>query len=181
MAPWRVKMSAARAGVIPRLDAFDEEFGRDESDSIPPPPPNTGFKLSTVIGLALAAGVISAVALGWPNGPLGDSKTSQGVAEAPEAAVQRLTREVDMLKRDLQELADEHQRATSTIASLQAQQENRRLSTWYSEPAGLIYGFTGQQSEANAAAPPPRRAVVRAKPREVQPREESAPLPLDPQ
>jgi len=60
-------MSAARSGVLPSLDAFDDEFGREETDSVPRP--NTGFKLSTIIGLALAAGLITAVALGWPTAP----------------------------------------------------------------------------------------------------------------
>jgi hypothetical protein len=171
-------MSAARAGVLPRLEAFDEEFGQEETDSLAPLRPNTGFKLSTVIGLALAAGVISALALGWPNGPEGDNST-QAAMEKPEAAVARLTHEVASLKRELRELTEEHQRAADTIAALQAEQANRALKTWYSDPAALIYGFD-TPSEAIATLPA-RRSVVRARQREIAPREESAPLSLDPQ
>ena len=169
-------MSATRAGVLPRLEAFDEEFGREEADSAPRP--NTVFKLSTVIGLALAAGVITAVALGWPNGPLTQDAT-EGAAEKPEAAVQRLTQEVEMLRRELADLTEEHQRAANTIAALQAQQENRAVKTWYSDPVALIYGFDNQ-FEASAT-PPVRRSIVRARPRELPPREQGAPLSLDPQ
>jgi hypothetical protein len=171
-------MSAACAGVLPRLEAFDEEFGNAETDSPARVRPNRGFKLSTVIGLALAAGVISALALGWPNGPEVD-KATQAPVEKPEAAVQRLTHEVASLKRELRELMEEHQRAAYTIATLQAEQANRALKTWYSDPAALMYGFD-TQSEASAT-PPGRRSVVRARPREVLPREEGAPLSLDPQ
>jgi hypothetical protein len=100
--------------------------------------------------------------------------------EKPEAAVARLTNEVAMLKRALRELTEEHQRAAYTIGALQAEQENRALKTWYSDPAALMHGFD-TQSEASAT-PPARRSVVRARPREVPAREEGAPpLSLDPQ
>ena len=39
------------ARVMPNLDAFDEEFGRERLDI--DPPSKTGFRISTVIGLAL--------------------------------------------------------------------------------------------------------------------------------
>jgi hypothetical protein len=172
-------MSAARAGALPRLEAFDDEFGHEETESLTLVRPNPGFKLSTVIGLALAAGVISALALGWPNGPEGD-KSMQAAVEKPEAAVARLTDEVAMLRRELKELTEEHQRAAATIATLQAEQGNRALKTWYSDPAALMHGFD-THSEANAASTV-RRSVVRARPREVTPpREEGTPLTLDPQ
>jgi FtsZ-binding cell division protein ZapB len=170
-------MSAARAGVLPSLDAFDDEFGREETDSAPRR--NTGFKLSTIIGLALAAGLITAVALGWPTGPQTQTAT-EGAAEKPETALQRLTIEIETLRRELGQLTQEHQRAAETIAALQAEQENRRAATWYSDLGALTYGFANQLEAS--AAPPPRRAVVRTRPREVlPPREESAPLSLGPQ
>ena len=49
---------------LPSLDAFDDEFGREHDGIVDAPPARSGFRLSTVIGLALAAGVISALALG---------------------------------------------------------------------------------------------------------------------
>ena len=75
------------ARVMPNLDAFDEEFGRERLDI--DPPSKTGFRISTVIGLALAAGIISALALGWPNPsgtprPEPEPASSQG--ERPDAA-----------------------------------------------------------------------------------------------
>src|ERR1700682_2213781 len=88
------------ASIMPNLDAFDEEFGRERSDIVADPPRNTGFRISTLIGLALAAGVISALALGWPNtsGP-SRSELQSEPASAPnsgekseklDAAVNRL-------------------------------------------------------------------------------------------
>ena len=50
---------------MPNLDAFDDEFGREHTVVLSEPQRNTGFRLSTIIGLALAAGIISALALGW--------------------------------------------------------------------------------------------------------------------
>jgi FtsZ-binding cell division protein ZapB len=169
---------AAHAGVLPRLEAFDDEFGGGEAHSIAPARSNAAFKLSTVIGLALAAGAISALALGWPNGPEA-AKSTQRAVEKPEAAVERLMGEVEMLKREIRELTEEQQRAAHTIAALQAaEQEQRGFATWYSDLAALTYGFRNQ-SDASAAVPG-RRAAVRSRPREVEQRDETAPLSLDP-
>jgi hypothetical protein len=170
---------AAHAGVLPRLEAFDDEFefGGEEAHSVAPARSNAAFKLSTVIGLALAAGAISALALGWPNGPEA-VKSTQRAVEKPEAAVERLMGEVEILKREIGELIDEQHRAASTIAALQAEQEQRGFATWYSDLAALTYGFRNQ-SDASAAVTG-RRAALRSRPREVEQRDEAAPLSLEP-
>src|SRR3954463_7677554 len=111
----------ADTSAMPKLDAFDDEFGRERPDIVGHPKPNTGFRLSTVIGLALAAGVISALALGWPNtsGPSRSELQSESAAiqnsgekrENLDAAVNRLAREVEALKMENQELRQAQQQA----------------------------------------------------------------------
>src|SRR5947209_14065356 len=99
-------MSVA-ARVMPRLDAFDEEFGREEADTVEEPRATTGFRIPTLIVLALLAGGISALALGWPNtaGPVrGDSASEEAAGENPGLVIRRLKREVDTLKKEVTEL-----------------------------------------------------------------------------
>src|SRR5271165_2367974 len=106
------------ASIMPSLDAFDEEFGRQPSDIVDDPlPPKSGFRLSTVIGLALAAGVISALALGWPS-MFGASQSQlqpeQAVAsggEALEGTISRLSDEVAALRRENKEVREAQQQA----------------------------------------------------------------------
>jgi FtsZ-binding cell division protein ZapB len=174
------------ASIMPRLDAFDEEFGRERSDIASDPRPNTGFRLSTLIGLALAAGVISALALGWPNtsGPP-RSELQPEPASAPyageklEAAIQRLAREVEALKRQNKELRQAQQQATDTIAALQAGEQDNRGSfvSWYSDLAALTYGIASQSESATIGR---RSAIARPKPREAPRREDGGPISLEP-
>jgi hypothetical protein len=165
------------ASVLPNLDAFDEEFGRDESEVEPAAPRlNRGFRFSTVIALALAAGLITAVALAWPI----ITGVSDPAYEKPEATIERLTRELEALKQENQELAEAQQAATNTIRSLQAAQQEQRapMSSWYSEPAALTFGIATQSESSTNGR---RSAIARPRPREVPRRDEAAPISLDPQ
>ena len=175
---------------MPSLDSFDEEFGREDSDIAPDPRPKTGFRLSTVIILALAAGVISALALGWPNSsgaPRSDAQPDISAllqpGEKPDAAVRRLAREVEALKKENEDLAQEQQQAAETIASLKASERSETFVTWYSDPAALMFSAPMPRNEATAAAPaaPPRRsATARPKPREAPRIDDGVPVSIDP-
>src|SRR5437588_9882379 len=111
------------ASIMPSLDAFDEEFARDEPEAEATPPQlNRGFRLSTLIGLALAAGLITAIALAWPN----ISGLSNPAYEKPEAIIERLTRELEALKQENKELAEAQQQASESVGSLQAAQQEQR-------------------------------------------------------
>jgi FtsZ-binding cell division protein ZapB len=164
------------ASVMPNLDAFDEEFGHDESEEAASAPRlKSGFRLSTMIALALAAGVISALAMAWPNIP-GLSDPSY---EKPQAAIERLTRELETLRQQNAELAQAQQEAAETIATLQvAQQEQRApFTTWYSELAALTYATPSQpESTTNGH----RSASARPRPREVPKRDDGGPISLEP-
>ena len=166
--------------VMPSLDAFDEEFGRERSDI--GPPSKTPFRLSTVIGLALAAGVISALALGWPNlsGALWPD-SEQAFSETPEAAIRRLTREVEELRQSNSELAQAQQQAAVTIAALQAGEQEGSVASafWYSDVRALTYRNPFQPDAALAAANGQRSANARPKPREAQRRDDGGPVSLE--
>jgi hypothetical protein len=169
----------AVAGEMPRLNAFDEEFGRESVAIL------RGhrrrrlrLRLRLVIGLLLAAAIATVLALAWsiadewqrPQAPLFPRS-----AVGPDEQVARLVREVATLKREIRELTEAQQQVTETIAALEAEQDNRqRASFWYLEPAALTFGIGGQ-SEPRATAAPARRSAARPKPRR---REE--PLSIEP-
>jgi FtsZ-binding cell division protein ZapB len=171
---------------MPRLDAFDAEFEGERSDIVGDPRPRTGFRLSTLIGLALAAGVISALALGWPNasGP-SQSELQPEAASAPpageklDAAISRLAREVEALKRENRELRQAQQQAADTVAALQGGTQDGRgsLVSWYSDLGALTYGIATQSENGTTGR---RSAVARPKPREAPRREEGGPVSLEP-
>src|ERR1700736_3884529 len=174
------------ASIMPSLDAFDEEFGRERSDIVGDPPPKRGFRLSTLIGLALAAGVISALALGWPNTsgtPQSELQSEPASApfagEKPDAAINRLNREIEALKQANRELAQAQQQAADTIAALQTgEQENGgSFASWYSDLAALTYGIASQSEVGTTGR---RSATARPKPRQAPRRDDGGPISLDP-
>ena len=161
---------------MPSLDAFDEEFGHDESEAEAPSPRlNRGFRFSTLIGLAVAAGLVTAIALAWPN----ISGVSGPAYEKPEATIERLTRELEALKQENTELSAARQQAVETISSLQAAQQEQRapMTSWYSDVAALTFGIPTQDGATNGR----RSATVRPRPREVPRHDDGGPISLDPQ
>jgi FtsZ-binding cell division protein ZapB len=171
------------ASIMPSLDAFDEEFGREQSDIVGDPRPNTGFRLPTLIGLALAAGVISALALGWPNmsgAPRSDDReaSTPNAGEKPDATISRLRRELEALKQENRELTEAQQQAADTIATLQAGEQEGRgsLASWYSDVAALTYGIATQSDGGTSGR---RSSTARTRPREV-PRRDDGPVSLEP-
>jgi TolA-binding protein len=179
-----VMSASVAAGVLPRLDAFDQEFECEPADSVKDVHPRTGFRLSTLMLLALIAGVISAVALAWSNSTAtqSDATAEEVSSEKPEATINRLAREVDALRKEVRQLSLAQRQAAATIAALQsAEQELRGVSTtWYSDPSALTYGLAAQ-ADAGLGLPTSRRsAIVRNRTRDIQRRDDGAPLSLEP-
>ena len=178
-----VMSAGGDAETMPSLNAFDDEFGREHDATVEDPLPRSGFRLSTVIGLALAAGVISALALAGPSmfgasrSQVQPEQAAAPATQALEAAVSRLSDEVASLRRENQDLRDAQRRAADTIAALQAGEGEGRGSfvAWYTNPAALAYGIATASDGAAAAR---RSATVRPRPREATPRE-GAPPPRD--
>jgi FtsZ-binding cell division protein ZapB len=172
------------ARALPKLDAFDEEFGREEAGIVDAPPPNPAFRLRTFIGLALAAGAITALALGWSaisSAPSSEETlqraTSSASSEKADETISRLRRELEALREENNELAQARQQAAETIASLQAgEQESRRsFTSWYSDVGALTYGIPSQGDGTVIG----RRSSARAKPREAPRRDDGGPVSVE--
>jgi hypothetical protein len=176
---------------LPRLDAFDKEFGPGPATILREPRPRTGLRFWTAIVLVLGAGVISALALGWP--PSDSWLRSETTAAAPplrpaardggDEQVTRLQREIAVLKHQIRELTGAQQQAADTIAALQAaaQDSQSRVAAgyWYSDAAALTFGIVSR-AEVGAVEPSSRRpATVRARP-DLRGRDNGSPLSLEP-
>jgi hypothetical protein len=157
------------AAAMPRLDAFDQEFGQDPAVVVRGRRRRIARRLATLAALALGAGIIAALALAWPavDGPL--RLTLQSAATSPQSAardgsqeeIDRLRREVDALANELGELRQALQQASDTIATLQASEQEARARVpppayWYSNPQALSF---------ETARPPPPGAVPTPAPR----------------
>src|SRR5262249_8094068 len=143
---------------MPRLDAFDEEFGREPVAILRGQRRKGRLRLSILLVLLLAAGAASAVAFAWSNGerwmhfevPSAPSmpqrasgEPSRESGDGADDQVTRLRREVEALKKENSELAEAHQRAVETIASLKAGPEGHDPAAsayWYSDLGALNYG-----------------------------------------
>jgi len=171
---------------LPRLDAFDQEFGPGPATILREPPHKKRLWSLTLIFLVLAGAIAGALALAWPLTGGGQRGEARSASISPQGAgrdksddqVTRLLREVAVLKREIRELTAAQQQAAETIAALR---EARAGSAyWYSDLAALTFGFASP-AEPGIVEPAFRRpATVRARPSDVGRRESGAPLSLDP-
>ncbi|MCC6775408.1 MAG: hypothetical protein IT537_02045 [Hyphomicrobiales bacterium] len=175
-----------QAGDMPRLDAFDEEFGREPVAILRASRRRSKLWFWSFFALLVIAGVC-AFALAWPEAVAAlrtDLPTfathSAGRDEAQEQ-VARLQQEVDDLKQEVERLVATQREAAQTIAVLRASEQEaqeRTAVTWFSDPAALSHGIP-TTTEASAAAAPPARGPVTARPRTGEVRR-AAPLSLEP-
>ncbi len=171
---------AAPAGDLPTLDAFDEEFGREPSNAVQEQPRRLSARV--LVGLLLAAAIISVPALAWLNADALPARSGSMSPQShnradPEGEIDRLVREVTALKHEIAVLTAAQQQATALIASLQSagQQPQSAPAYWWSDLAVLNFGGVSESPAETALAA--RRAVTAREPR---PREPSAPLSLEP-
>ena len=158
---------------MPRLDAFDEEFGREPVAILRGQRRRSRLRLWSVVVFVLAAGIVGALAFAWPTVDGGllphlqlpqlqsmpfSTKSTGGADEQ----VDRLRREVAALKRDVRELTEAQQQAADTIAALKAAEQEHSGSSvsWYSDPAALNFGIVSQQPQPGVIAPPLRPAAT---------------------
>jgi hypothetical protein len=174
---------------MPRLDAFDEEFGR-EPVAVLRGHRRRRLRFSTVLGAVLGAAIITALAWPWisADGRLRSEiealMPAAGTRDAADEQINRLVREVDVLKKEVADLTEERQQAAERIASLEAaEQEPRELSPsayWYSNLAALNYGMAAPPRPSIAPPPARRSATVRTEGRDGRRRESGgAPLSLE--
>src|SRR5262245_5758497 len=152
---------------MPRLDAFDEEFEQEPATILRAE--RRGLRLLSLVGLALGAGVIAALAVAWStaDGPLRlelqSAATSPRNADraAADEEIDRLRRQVDALANDVKELTDAQRQAAHTIAAMLAAEEDLRRHApppyWYSNPATLNFTIASPPQSAGFAPPSRRR------------------------
>jgi hypothetical protein len=152
---------------MPRLDAFDEEFGQDPATILRAE--RRGLRLLSLVGLALGAGVIAALAFAWSSADgrlrleLQSAATSPPNADraAQDEEIDRLRRQLDALKNDVNELTQAQRQAAHTIAAMKVAEEDLRRHApppyWYSNPATLDLAIANRPQSAGVAPPSRRR------------------------
>jgi hypothetical protein len=154
---------------MPRLDAFDEEFGREPVAILRGQRRRSRLRFSIFVALLLCAGAASALAFAWRNGdgwlpfdlPSIPSLPQLTSREGTDEQVVSLRRQVEALQQEVGELTEARQRANETIASLRAEQDahDTPASTyWYSDVGALSFGIANPRP---AAVAPPRSAAAR--------------------
>jgi hypothetical protein len=96
---------------IPRLDAFDEEFGREPVVILRGQRRKVRLRSSALVVLLLGAGIVSALALAWLNADGWWRFEDQSAPSPPQYAshegadeqIGRLGREVEALKKQIGE------------------------------------------------------------------------------
>jgi hypothetical protein len=175
---------------MPRLDAFDEEFGQDPATILRAE--RRGLRLLSLVAVALGAGVIGAFALAWSTADGRLRLELQSAAPSPRKAdragqdeeIDRLRGQLDALKNDVNELTETQRQAAHTIAAMRAAEEDLRRHVpppyWYSNPATL--DLTLAKQPAGFAPLPRRPTTARSEPRDPRKREGAAPAsPAAPQ
>jgi hypothetical protein len=179
---------------MPRLDAFDEEFGQDPAAILRGQRRKTRLRLLTLLGVVVGAGVIGALALAWSTADgrlrpeLQSAATSPQNADraGPDEEIDRLLRQIDALKNDVNELTETQHQAAHTIAAMKATEEDLRRHVpppyWYSNPATLDLTIGKQPRPAGFAPPARRPTTARSESRDLRKREGAAPAsPAAPQ
>jgi hypothetical protein len=172
---------------LPRLEAFDQEFGREPVAILRAHRRRSRLWFWMFFGLLVGAGA-GAFALAWPEAvaalrPDLPSFAPQ-TATAPSATeqVDRLVREIDELRQEVQELTAAQRQAEETIAALRSAEHatsERELSFWFSDAAALQHGLA-QVEPSTTATTVPARGPITARPRTGEARR-GGPLSLDPQ
>ena len=172
---------------MPRLDAFDEEFGR-EPVAILRGQRRRGIRLSAFVGAALGAAIITALAWPWVQADGGLRSEVQslfpgsGSRDSSTERIEQLVREVEALKQQIVELTEARQQAMDRIASLEAAEQGAPVY-WYSDLAALSYGMATTKPVAGAPLTPRRSATARPDGRAEAPdarrHDSSAPLSLE--
>ena len=136
------------AAEIPRLDAFNEEFGQDLVA-------RTGARFWTAFSVALGVAVIGVLAFAWSaaDGRLRLELKSAVVApvsarthEGLNAEIDRLRRQVGALKNEIAKLKDAREQTAQMLATY-----------WYSDPTALGFGIESPPKR-EGVLPLPRRS-----------------------
>ena len=179
---------------MPRLDAFDEEFGQDPAAILRGQRRKTRSRLLTLVGVVAGAGVIGALAFAWSTADGRLRLELQSAATSPRKAdragqdeeIDRLRGQLDALKNDVKEITEAQHQAAHAIATMKAAEEDLRRDVpppyWYSNPATLDLTLAKRPPPAGFAPLPRRPATARSESRDPRKREGAAPAsPAAPQ
>jgi hypothetical protein len=174
---------------MPRLDAFDEEFGRIDPVAVVRGRHRMILRrLWTLAALVLGAGAIAALAVAWPiaDRPLrlelqsAATSTPEAARAASQDEIDRLRREADMLASEISRLRQAQQQEAETIAALRAaEQEARRQvpppTYWYSNSEALNFAAGSPPQPGAVPTSPKLPPTARAKTRGARPGDRRAP------
>jgi hypothetical protein len=146
---------------------FDEEFGQDPAAILRGQRRKARLRLLTLVGVALGAGVIGALAftagerLRLELQSAVVAPISPPTRESLDEEIDRLRRQVEALKNEITELKDAREQAAHAVPALTAEQDLRdspRSAYWYSNPAALRFGIESRLERGSDVVPLPRRA-----------------------
>ena len=173
---------AQRQGQVPSLEAFDGEFGSQHDNSAQAPKANNRIRRVTLLGLLFGMGAIGVLALAWPLTAV--SSRSDGRSNEQ---FDRLVRERDALKKQINELIAAQQKTIATVAVLDANVRELRQRVppdqyWYSDLAALYFRIAAGQP--SSVTPIPRTSAELREPeaseKNAPRRNQGAPLSLVP-
>jgi cell division protein FtsB len=157
------------AAEMPRLDAFDEELGRDPVAIQRGQQRNTSVRFWTFFSVTLGAGIIGVRALAWSaaEGTLRlelqsavMAPISPGTNESLDREIDRLRRQVEVLKNEITKLKDLQNQTAQFLAT--AEQEPRDSipsAYWYSDATWLSFRIESRP-EWEGVVPIPRRPLI---------------------
>jgi septal ring factor EnvC (AmiA/AmiB activator) len=173
-----------QAAEMPKLDAFDEEFGQDPVAVASVRRGKIVRRLVMLAVVVLCAGAIAALAFAWSSADGRLRLELQSITAPPrtlaregaEEEIDRLRRRMDELESEIRELTQARQQADDTIATLQAAEKKTRnqlppLMYWYSNPAALNPSIAHQSEPGGVALPSPRPTTPRRDARDVRGRQ----------
>jgi threonine dehydrogenase-like Zn-dependent dehydrogenase len=177
-----------QAAEMPKLDAFDEEFGQDPVAVASVRRGKIVRRLVMLAVVVLCAGAIAALAFAWSSADGRLRLELQSIAPSPrtvaregsEEEIDRLRRRMDELEGEVRELTQARQQADDTIAALQAVEKETHNQPppiyWYSNPAALNLSIAHQSEPGGVALPSPRPTTPRRDARDARGRQ-SPPAP----
>jgi cell division protein FtsB len=156
------------AAEMPRLDAFDQEFGPNPVGVQRGQRRTTRVRFWTLLSGAIGVGAISILALAWSaaDGRLRLELQSTVVApistptrEGLDEEIDQLRRQVEALKNEITKLKDAREQTAQTIAALGAPEQESpdpAPAYWYLQPVAFSVGIESQP-EQEGVIPLPRR------------------------
>jgi TolA-binding protein len=173
-----------QAAEMPKLDAFDEEFGQDPVAVARVRRGKIARRLVMLAVVVLCAATIAALAFAWSSADGRLRLEMQSIAPSPrtvaregaEEEIDRLRRRMDELEGEVRELTQARQQADDTIAALQTAEKETRNQLpppvyWYSNPVALNLSIAHQPEPGGVALPSPRPTTPRRDVRDIRGRQ----------